>query len=182
MKVTKAMIKREIQELKNKQIRAIRIKGNEQVRKEKLSMLKGYNNLFDEITRKANDLCKSTDELVSEIRKNEELEPYILEISSRGRLLEILKDEDKLKEYLISNISFSKSNVQTIINNKEKEVNDIAGEWNKLLTQIDNITLKEVKQFLIDNKIELECMKEKPVTTLVVQDINLNKLMFKEEK
>lgn len=181
MKVTKAMIKKDLKTLKQKQESQIRKEINEKIRALKLSKLDKYNDLIGEINEIATNLCQKTDKLRKEIKNNEELTSYIAEISSEGRLFGALKEKDSFKEYLRNNIDFSKSKIQVNIRDMNNELNSISDEWNKLIIQIDNLSLKQAKEFLIENKIELDCMKEKEVTTLVVQDINLNKLCFKEE-
>lgn len=178
MKVTKAMIKKELRELKFKQISKMRNERNQKAKELKVLMMSNYDNLINEITKQATKLGEITDKLEEELIENEELKPYLLEITSKGRLMRTLKESNSLKQYLTSNIDYSKSSVEKNINKMNEEITEVSNEWDKLLIQIDNLTLKETKDFLNENKIDLECMKEKQVTTLVVQDVKLNKLCF----
>ena len=176
-KVNKTTIIRELKKLKEEQIQAKWESNRTKQKQFKEGLIDKYSDRLESLSSKLSPILNEYLELVRDLSKDSDIGLYTY--YSNNSLLGNLGTVNEAKRYIMDNASFYRGSYSVYENQLREDVFELEQEWDKLLVYAKSLKVKDLRKFLEDNNIELECIKNEGKvveTALVVQDINFNKL------
>lgn len=174
--VSKSTIIKELKQLKEEQIQAKWANNRVKQKQFKEELIDKYTDRLETFSDKFKPILSEYEELVKDLVKD----PDICLYSYYGNtLLSKCGDVEEAKKYILENSNFYKGRYSVYDNQLTKDVFELESEWNKLIVYAKSLKVKDLRQFLEDNDLKLKCIENEgkvTETSLVVQDINFNKL------
>lgn len=176
-KVNKATIIKELKQLKTMELDEKR-RTNSKLRKEyKFNLMNKYEDKIKALGEKLDPILDEYMDLILELKNDKDIKANFY--SHSHILLFNLGSVDRAKKCIYDNSNFNHGSFSVYSHKLFEEECEMAKEWDKLILYCKSLPVKELRKYLEDNKIELECIKNEnkvTETALVVQDINFNKL------
>lgn len=85
---------------------------------------------------------------------------------------------ERVEQFIKDRANWYRGSVQVLKDKLSKETKELEREWDNLLINASTMTTKDLRQFIVDNKIDLPCMREQQeeVTSVAVINVNLDLL------
>ena len=85
---------------------------------------------------------------------------------------------ERVEQFIKDRANWYRGSVQVLKDKLSKETKELEREWDNLLINASTMTAKDLRQFIVDNKIDLPCMREQQeaVTSVAVINVNLDLL------
>ena len=178
VKVTKSRIMKDLRQMSEDKLREIENENARKVKEYKCSLIAKHKDAIDKFIEKNKEAHKEYNNLRQLLGNDPDIQMYCY---SSSNLLATGTCYENVESYVFNNSSWYKGSVQVFEDKLFEERKKVRDEWHKLLIYLNSLTLKEIRKYLEDNKLELPCMKEEEeqVTSLAVVDINLSLLFGK---
>lgn len=179
MKVTKSQIMKDLRTMRVAQLEAKQQSNNEKVAEYKAEIINKYTDTIRGLITKLEPIYTELKAFQDELSKDKDIN---LMERYNNDFINQFTTEKRAKEYISDYAYWYRGSVQVLKNKLDKEVEVLETEWENLLINCSTLTLKQLKQFLEDNKIYLPCMSEEHEETAVaVMNVNLD-LLFGGER
>lgn len=179
MKVTKSQIMKDLRTMRVAQLEAKKHSNEKKVAEYKAEILYKYVDTIRGLVTKLEPIFEELQAFQEELDNNKDIN---LMKRYESDFISQFTSEARVMRYISDYACWYKGSVQVLKDKLEKEVDVLETEWENLLINCSTLTLKQLKQFLEDNKIDLPCMSEEHEETAVaVMNVNLD-LLFGGER
>lgn len=175
VKVTKSQIIKELNSKKYAQLDSLRTNHSTQRNAYKLNVIREkYGAEIKALVEEASPVLEKWEKLQETLRTDTDLKYKYF--SGNYTFEKKFTSEDLALNFIENGCYFEYGEYSKFSNLLSKQYCAIEEEWNKLIAYLKSLPLAQIKEYLVENKIELDCMKAKEETRLVRQDINLKLL------
>lgn len=173
-KATKSQIMRDLRTMKECQLEAKREEHKKQVFEFKKSLVAKHRQAVESIVKEVKPLIEKVEKLAIAFHDDINIGMrYYGDSSFMGAFTSV----ERVERYVRERASWYQGEVSILESKLRKELLTIEQEWDNLLINCSTMTAPVLRNYLIENKIDVPCMKEaKEVKILTVKDVNLDLL------
>lgn len=173
-KVTKPQIMRDLRDMKATQIQAKKEANEKTVLEYKREIVSKYQQPIKGLITKLEPIFAEIENFQNELRINPDIS---MRIFYKGDFINSFTSEESVYKYICNNATWFRGGVQVLKDKLYNEVVSLEREWDTLLINCSTMTVKDLRQFLDDNNIELPCMKaESQEKAIAVVNVDLDLL------
>ncbi len=173
-KATKPQIMRDLRIMKECQLDAKREEHRKQVFELKKSLVAKHRQAIESTVKEAKPLIEKVEKLAIAFHDDTNIGMRYYGDSS---FMSTFTSVERVERYVMERAMWYQGEVNVLETKLGKELLTIEQEWDNLLINCSTMTAQVLRNYLIENKIEVPCMqKAKEVKTLTVKDINLDLL------
>lgn len=178
IKITKSRIMADLRQMKKDKVTELSLENETKVREYKCSLISNHKEAINKFVEKNKELQVEYNNLIIALGNDPDIQMYTYSSSS---LVHVGDSYKNVESYVINNSYWYRGKVRVFENELYKKETQLENEWDKLITYLSTLTLKDIKKYLEDNNLELPCMKEaeEEETSIAVVNINLGLLFGK---
>lgn len=173
-KATKPQIMRDLRAMRDKKLEAKKMNNKKKVEELRKSLIVKHRPEIESLVKELNPIMVKVNKLAQTLQNDANINMNHYEYSS---FLGSFTSVDRVERLISDRAGWYKGESQVLEDKLRKELNVLAKEWDNLLLNCSLMTAQQLREYLVENKIELPCMNEKEeVKTLTVRDVNLTLL------